>query len=179
MCCYHDKRLRVFHLLCDRFPQYLSLFCFFVLFRQNGRLFVFLRNIPLPIEILKIDILEYFYPPSQYFFVNKAFIRFSSCRRKVALCQSGRIAHTPRTSPHQCPYWSHNTGLSSSSVPVLYNQSYKSHKKMKFIYSTSTHYVFTNGIILHLTAFHYFHKICTMRSVLDKIFFLTTSVVLP
>ena len=48
--------------------------------------FVFLRNIPLPIEILKIKILEYSYPPSQYFFVNKAFIRFSSCRRKVALC---------------------------------------------------------------------------------------------
>ena len=93
MCCYHDKRLRVFHLLCDCFPQYLSLFCFFVLFRQNGRLFVFLRNIPLPIEILKIKILEYSYPPSQYFFVNKSFIRFSSCRRKVALCQSGRMAH--------------------------------------------------------------------------------------
>ena len=76
VCCCHDKRLRVFRLLCDRFPQYLSLFSFFVVFRQNGRLFfVFLRNIPLPIEILKIKILEYSYPLSQY--VNKAFIRFS------------------------------------------------------------------------------------------------------
>ena len=76
VCCCHDKRLCVFRLLCDRFPQYLSLFCFFVLFRQNGRLFVFLRNIHSSIQILKIKILEYSYPPSQYFFVNKAFIRF-------------------------------------------------------------------------------------------------------
>ena len=76
VCCCHDKRFRVFRLLCDRFPQYLSLFCFFVLFRQNGRLFVFLRNIHSSIEILKIKILEYSYPPSQYFFVNNAFIRF-------------------------------------------------------------------------------------------------------
>ena len=48
--------------------------------------FVFLRNIHFSIEILKIKIPEYSYPPSQYFFVNKAFIRFFSCRRKVALC---------------------------------------------------------------------------------------------
>ena len=93
MCCCHDKGLRVFRLLCNRFPQNLSLFCFFVLFRQNGRLFfVFLRNIHSSIEILKIKILEYSYPPSQYFFVNRAFIRFFSCRRKVALCLSGRMA---------------------------------------------------------------------------------------
>ena len=55
--------------------------------------FVFLRNIHSSIEILKIKILEYSYPPSQYFFVPKAFIRFFSCRRKVALYQSGRMAH--------------------------------------------------------------------------------------
>ena len=68
---------------------FFTLFCvvlFFVVFRQNGRLFVFLRNIHFSIEILKIKILEYSYPPSQYFFVNKAFIRFFSCHRKVALC---------------------------------------------------------------------------------------------
>ena len=66
---------------------------FFVLFSQNGRLFVFLRNVHSSIEILKIKILEYSYPPSQYFFVTKAYIRFLLCRRKVALCQSGRMAH--------------------------------------------------------------------------------------
>ena len=93
MCCCHDKRVRVFRLLCDRFPQYLALFSFFVPFSQNGRLFVFLRNIHSAIEILRIKILEYSYPPSQYFFVNKAFIRLFSSRRKVALCLSGRMAH--------------------------------------------------------------------------------------
>ena len=86
MCCCHDKRLRVFRLLCDRFSQYFSLFCFFVPFRQNGSFFIFLRNIHSSIAILKTKLLEYSYPPSQYFFVNKAFIRFFSCRRKVALC---------------------------------------------------------------------------------------------
>ena len=86
MLCCHDKRLRVFRLLCDRFSHYLALFCFFVVFRQKGHLFVFLRNIHFSIEILKIKILEYSYPPSQYFFFYKAFIRSFSCRRKVALC---------------------------------------------------------------------------------------------
>ena len=152
---------------------------FFRSFQSKWPSFVFLRNFLLLIEILKRKILEYSDPPSQYFFVNKAFSRSFLRRRKVVLCQSGRMAHTPRTSLHHCPYSSHNTGLSSSSTPVFYNQSYKSHKKMKFIYSTSTHYVFTNGIVLHLTAFQHFHKICTMRSVLDKISFLTTYVISP
>ena len=76
----------------DRFPLYLSSFCFFVPFRQNGRLFVFLRNIHSSIEILKIKILEYSYPPSQHFFVTKAFCRLFLSRRKAALCQSGRMA---------------------------------------------------------------------------------------
>ena len=103
MLCCHDKRLRVFHLLCDCFSHYLALFCFFVFFRQNGRLFVFLRNIHFSVEILKIKILEYSYPPSQYFFFNKAFICFFSCRRKVALCQSGRMAPTPGQVPINVP----------------------------------------------------------------------------
>ena len=54
---------------------------------------VFLRNIHSSIEILKIKIPEYSYPPSQYFFVTKAFKRLFLSRRKVALCQSGRMAH--------------------------------------------------------------------------------------
>ena len=37
--------------------------------------------------------LECFYPPSQHFSVVKAFNRFFVFRRKVALCQSGRMAH--------------------------------------------------------------------------------------
>ena len=38
---------------CDCFSLYLSLFCFFVPFCQNGRLFLFLRNTCPSIEILK------------------------------------------------------------------------------------------------------------------------------
>ena len=69
-------------------------------FSQNGRLFLFLRNIHSSIEILKIKTLEYSYPPSQYFFVTKAFIRLFLSRRKVALCQSGRMAQC--SPPRHC-----------------------------------------------------------------------------
>ena len=73
--CCHDKRLRVFRLWYDCFSQYLSLFSFRHFFSQNGRLFLFLRNVHSSIEILKIKIPEHSDPPSQYFFVNKAFSR--------------------------------------------------------------------------------------------------------
>ena len=76
----------VFHNIC-RCSVFSSFFVKMAVF------FVFLRNIHSSIEILKMKILEYSYPPSQYFVVNKAFIRFLSCRRKVALCLSGRMAH--------------------------------------------------------------------------------------
>ena len=66
---------------------------FFRPFQSKWPFFVFLRNIPLLIEILKIKILEYSYPPSQYFFVNKAF-NHSFSRRKVALWQSGKWHNT-------------------------------------------------------------------------------------
>ena len=48
--------------------------------------FLFLRNVLLPIEILKIKILEHSDPPSQHFFVHKAFSHFFSGRGKVMLC---------------------------------------------------------------------------------------------
>ena len=84
--CCHDKRLRVFRLWYDCFSQYLSLFLFLSLFQSKLPFFVFLRNILLPIEILKIKIPEYSDPPSQYFFINKAFNRSFLRRRKVVLC---------------------------------------------------------------------------------------------
>ena len=78
----------------DRFSLYLSLFCFFCSFSSKWpSFFVFLRNIHSSIEILKIKILEYSYSPSQHFFVTQAFSRLFLSRRKVALCQSGRMAH--------------------------------------------------------------------------------------
>ena len=84
--CCHDKRLRNFRLLYDCFSQYLSLFFISSHFQSKWPFFVFLRNILLPIETLKIKILEYSDPPSQYFFVNKAFSRSFLRRRKVVLC---------------------------------------------------------------------------------------------
>ena len=48
--------------------------------------FLFLRNVLLPIEILKIKILEHSDPPSQHFSVHKAFSHFYFCRGKVMLC---------------------------------------------------------------------------------------------
>ena len=48
--------------------------------------FLFLRNVLLPIEILKIKILEHSDPPSQPFFVHKALSHSFLCRRKVVLC---------------------------------------------------------------------------------------------
>ena len=77
----------LFFVSCATVFRVLSLFSFFSsFFVKMAVFFVFLRNINNSIEILKIKILEYSYPPSQYFFVPKAFIRFISCRRKVALC---------------------------------------------------------------------------------------------
>ena len=48
--------------------------------------FLFLRNVLLPIEILKIKILEHSDPPSQHFFVHKAFSHSFLRRRKVVQC---------------------------------------------------------------------------------------------
>ena len=48
--------------------------------------FLFLRNVLLPIEILKIKILEHSDPPSQHFSVHKAFSHSFFCRGKVVLC---------------------------------------------------------------------------------------------
>ena len=78
---------------CDRFSLYLLLFCFFVPFRQNGRLFcisekysLFDRNFKN--ENSRVFLLSF----AVLFFVTKAFSRLFLSRRKVALCQSGRMA---------------------------------------------------------------------------------------
>ena len=87
MCYCHDKRLRNFLSLVRLF---FSIFGVVLLFRhifsQKGRFFLFLRNVHSPIEILKLKILEHSDPPSQHFFVHKAFSRPFLRRRKVVLC---------------------------------------------------------------------------------------------
>ena len=76
VCFCHDKRLRVFLSLIQLFFTISIVVLIFIFFIQNGRLFLFLRNVLLPIEILKIKILEHSDPPSQHFFVHKAFSHF-------------------------------------------------------------------------------------------------------
>ena len=85
VCFCHDKRLRVFLSLIQLFFTISIVVLIFVFFIQNV-FFLFLRNVLLPIEILKIKILEHSDPPSQHFFVHKAFIHFFFCRGKVMLC---------------------------------------------------------------------------------------------
>ena len=62
--------------------------------------FLFLRNVLLPIEILKIKILEHSDPPSQHFSVHNAFSHSFFCRGKVVLCHPAEW-HTAAYS-----YWS-------------------------------------------------------------------------
>ena len=60
-------------------------FCLSSFLFKMAVFFLFLRNVHSSIEILKIKILEHSDPPSQHFFVHKAFSRPFLCRRKVVL----------------------------------------------------------------------------------------------
>ena len=86
MCYRHDKRLRIFSSLIRLFftisvVVLLSSFLF-----KMAVFFLFLRNVHSSIEILKLKIPEHSDPPSQHFFVHKAFSRPFLRRRKVVLC---------------------------------------------------------------------------------------------
>ena len=84
MCYCHDKRLRNF--LARLFFTISIVVLFFVFLFKMAVFSLFLRNVLLPIEILKIKILEHSDPPSQHFFVHKAFSHSFLCSRKVVLC---------------------------------------------------------------------------------------------
>ena len=84
VCYCHDKRLRNF--LARLFFTISIVVLIFVFSFKMAVFFLFLRNVLLPIEILKIKILEHSDPPSQHFFVHKAFSHSFLCRRKVVLC---------------------------------------------------------------------------------------------
>ena len=100
--------IRGFVFLCSRvtvFPlSFVLLFCFSQLFRSifwsiSEKYSLDNRNF----EKLKLP--EYFDPPFKHcFFAVKAFSLYFWLRRKVALCQSGRMAHTPRTVPINVPF---------------------------------------------------------------------------
>ena len=65
---------------------------FFRRFRQNGRLFLFLRNIHSSIEILKIKILEYSLLRNTFSLLRPLYV-FFSCRRRLrcAIWQNGTL----------------------------------------------------------------------------------------
>ena len=86
MCYCYDKRLRKFLSLVRLFSTIFGVVLFFVFLFKMAVFSLFLRNVLLPIEILKIKILEHSDPPSQHFFVHKAFSHSFLCRRKVVLC---------------------------------------------------------------------------------------------
>ena len=86
MCYCHDKRLRFSRVPVRPFLTIFVVVLFFRSFPSKWRLFVFLRNIHSSIEILKIKILEYSYPPSQHFLVTKAFNRFFFCPAGRSRC---------------------------------------------------------------------------------------------
>ena len=86
VCYCHDKRLRVFLSLIQLFFTISIVVLSSSFLFKMAVFFLFLRNVLLPIEILKIKILEHSDPPSQHFFVHKAFSHSFLCRRKVVLC---------------------------------------------------------------------------------------------
>ena len=79
VCYCHDKRLRNF--LARLFFTISIVVLIFVFSFKMAVFFLFL-----PIEIKKKKILEHSDPPSQHFFVHKAFSHFFFCRGKVVLC---------------------------------------------------------------------------------------------
>ena len=86
MCYRHDKRLRIFSSLIRLFFTISVVVLFSSFLFKMAVFFLFLRNVHSSIEILKLKIPEHSDPPSQHFFVHKAFSRPFLRRRKVVLC---------------------------------------------------------------------------------------------
>ena len=86
MCYRHDKRLRIFSSLIRLFFTISVVVLFSSFLFKMAVFFLFLRNVHSSIEILKLKIPEHSDPPSQHFFVHKAFSRPLLRRRKVVLC---------------------------------------------------------------------------------------------
>ena len=92
MCYCHDKRLRFSRVPARPFLTIFVVVLFFRSFPSKWPSFCISEKYSLFNRNFKTKILENSYPPSQHFFVAKAFSRFLLSRRKVALCQSGRMA---------------------------------------------------------------------------------------
>ena len=98
MCSCHDKRLRNFP-VSDTTVRHNFYRCsvFSSFFFKMAVFFLFLRNVLLQIEILKIKIPEHSDPPSQHFSVHKAFRHSFLCHGKVVLCHPAEWHNTSVT----------------------------------------------------------------------------------
>ena len=99
-------------------------------------------------------------------------------RRKVPLCQSGGMVYTPRIVPFNVPINRITPGYCQVvfQFSIIFLQTELENEN--YLLQLNSLRVI-NGIVLHFTASQHFHKICTMRSVLDKFFFLTTYIISP
>ena len=86
VCYCHDKRLRNFLVSGTTVLHNICRCSHFRLFIQNGRLFSISQKCSSSNRNFKNKILEHSDPPSQHFFVHKAFSHSFLCRRKVVLC---------------------------------------------------------------------------------------------
>ena len=94
VCVFHDKRLCFSRFLVRLFFTIFVVVLFFRSFSSKWPSFcISEKYLPVNRNCKKFKLPEYFDPPSQHFFVTKAFSRLFLSRRKVALCQSGRMAH--------------------------------------------------------------------------------------
>ena len=96
----HDKRLRFSVLTCDFFS---TIFAVVLIFSVKMAVFVFLKNIHLTIEILKIEISRIILPSFEALFLSLGLFSLMLVSPEgcaVPIWQNG--TYSP-DSPHQCP----------------------------------------------------------------------------
>ena len=102
----------------------------------------------------------------------------SFARRRVWLCQSGGMTHTTRTVPLNIPIERITPDYLRMVIQLsIINLKIALEYEIYLLHLNSPRV--RNGIVVHFTGFQHFHKICTMRKVLEKICFLTTCVISP
>ena len=138
----HDKTLRIFFYFSDRLSLAISVVVLiFSIFRLNMAVFAFLRYVMSQfVFFLKVSF-KIFQPLSHQYAMTKASNVVFVLRRKVPLCQSGGMAHNPRSVPFNV----HIDGITPGYCQLVFQFSIINFKnrirKLKFIYSTSTHRV--------------------------------------
>ena len=94
----------------------------FVLFWSEWPFLNFWEIFQFQSKIWKFKILGYSYPHFYNEFEDYVANAYFHSRRRVRLCPSEGMAHTPLDSPLQFPHWTHYSGLYSRGDPVFCNQ---------------------------------------------------------